>query len=237
MVLDEFPYSLAGLTVDSHVAPHPVFDATAACLTSKKQCCLDRGMSQKVLSLMGRDPKRLINMTGLLGTLRSWSRHSRLCNMCMERLLKRFTSSSAARCSAERFCCAGFLSQAQSAHLSAGGRDVRKISRKRLQEQGMPLIASRKARCKKRKGSSAQTKFGAWASDRQKSIRADLGLKANARIGSRADYRVRLQALKDEYAEAGGCVEIPEPADSSGVPSGLSYNDRIGSTLFNSSTE
>ena len=108
MVLDEFPYRLAALTYDCHVSPHPVFDATATRLSSLLNCCLDRGMSLKVKSLMAGDcTSTLGRNAGILSTIRTWSHHSRLCNMCTERLLKGITSPCPPRCAAERLCASG----------------------------------------------------------------------------------------------------------------------------------
>ena len=49
MVLDWFPYLLAGLVVDNHVPNHPQFDRVSKRLFGARSCCLDRGMSQKVV--------------------------------------------------------------------------------------------------------------------------------------------------------------------------------------------
>ena len=80
MVYDFFPYKLVGLVLDDDELAANVMDE----LQSKPACCLDRGMSLKVRFFVrhrGSCP------SALLAAIRSWCCHSRISNMCTERLL------------------------------------------------------------------------------------------------------------------------------------------------------
>ena len=253
MVMAAFPYLLAGLTVDNHEPKHPVFDRVSARLFSASRCCLDRGMAQKVVSLSG-SAEKLLRMGGVLASLRLWSQHSRLTNMCTERLLKLFTTSCPSRCTMDRFCSAGYLAQSQQRHLSAGGKDIRKITRSDL--QGAPLLAfkrttKRSAKNKQRhsRGRELQTCFARWSGARLRQIAQHLSASRgkhgdrigkngkNRTFGTRAEYLARLRKLKEEYKHAAGQVEVPRFDDEVQSTPALSYEDRIGRSLWNASNK
>jgi hypothetical protein len=92
----------------------------------------------------------LLRSVEFYGCVQLWSRVGKVCNMHVERLLKRFkddckTLSSKAP-DIERFSGAGFLGTWQRLHRAAGGNDVRVVKRTQLLEMSAPIAAARTPR-------------------------------------------------------------------------------------------
>ena len=230
MVLSEFPYAAAGLTVDNHLSAHPVFDDYSARLFGKSACCLDRGFSANIVRLANGSATHLLALVGLLASIRLWSQRSRLTNMCTERLIKMFTCSSPPRPSGSRFCAAGLLAQVQHAHLGAGGDDIRKILRRDLKAEGARLLAQRRAAKRNaRDKRNQQPSFTSW-------MHAQIRARPRGEQ-PRSVYVALVQAKAQEWAaRAVKPRGVPAaPAVDSGE--GPSYQDRIGNTLWGLSTQ
>ena len=75
-------------------------------------------------------PEDLITNTPILLVLRMWACRGRIGNMGLERLLSLIRRNAPKGCSVERLVVGGFLAQIMSQHLSAGGSDVRKMTRR-----------------------------------------------------------------------------------------------------------
>ena len=111
-------------------------------------------------------------------------------------------------------------------HLFAGGYDIRKVTRERLQSMDAPL------RCFRKKGVSAKEKkrltFYKWAGAQQTQLRHyDPDASRWSKLGSRDDYRERVKDLKDRWG-AGDRSMLDEP--EAYVPT-RSYDSLIGPLL------
>ena len=89
-------------------------------------------------------PLRFLGHRALLVALRLWLKTARLCNMHMERTLSQITRSVPKRSHIERLIGSGFLVQLQAFHASAGGNDIRHLTRAQLLKDGAPLRASKR---------------------------------------------------------------------------------------------
>ena len=167
-VYDSWPYRLVGLVMDDPVLASEVL----AALMAASECCLDTGISAKVRSFVSGTKVP----AGLLAALRSWSRHSRLTNMCTERLLSRLMKRAPRRCDLVRFLSSAFFGETDFIHKGAGGADVRGNARSQLIGKNVPLKTRRRAeqlrrrRCKR--GVSAIGTFFVWAAAKQREHRA-----------------------------------------------------------------
>ena len=139
-------------------------------------------------------PLRLLGHRALLAALRLWLKTARLCNMHMERTLSQINRSAPKRCHMERLIGSGFLVQLQALHASAGGNDIRHLTRAQLLKDGAPLRAS-KRRAYRRVPS--EPTYLHWFSKKW----ADEQEEGQPRR-TREQYRQRMRACRGEYIEA-----------------------------------
>ena len=83
MLLSSFPFQLVGLVVDSF---EPNFARTADSLFACNKCCVDRGMTARLINRC-RNTEELLRQPHFLAGIMAWSRHRRIGNMLCERLL------------------------------------------------------------------------------------------------------------------------------------------------------
>ena len=149
--------------------------------------------------MVGSCPLRLLGHRALLAALRLWLKTARLCNMHMERTLSQITRSAPKRGHIERLIGSGFLVQLQALHASAGGNDIRNLTRAQLLKDGAPLRASKRKR-RQRRGPTQATFLHwfnkKWADEREGQPRR-----------TREQYRQRMRACRGEYSEA-SCREV-----------------------------
>ena len=115
--------------------------------------------------------------------------------MHIERTLSQINRSAPKRCHMERLIGSGFLVQLQALHASAGGNDIRHLTRAQLLKDGAPLRAS----TRKRANRWVQTKptFLHWFNKKW----ADEQEEGQPRR-TREQYRQRMRACRGEYIEA-----------------------------------
>ena len=227
MVYSFFPFRLVGLVIDNF---GPMFERTAHELFQCNKCCVDRGMTARIICKCSNVPG-LLRHPAWLSAILSWSRHRRVGNMSCERLLKQINTASRRRCSIQRLCSAGLLAQVSLRHSQAGGEDITKITRRKLLGMRVPLKARRRRlrltrSCKRRAG------FNTFMNQRQKEARELLGTKPHEALGSREEYLQRLRGIKEEWDKGSRWLQpeddVPEPA--------VGYSERIGDLLFSTST-
>ena len=140
-------------------------------------------------------PLRLLGHRALLAALRLWLKTARLCNMHMERTLSQIRRSAPLRCHVERLIGSGFLVQLQALHASAGGNDIRHLTRAQLLKDGAPLRASKQKRTYRR--APTQPTFLHWFNKKW----ADEQEEGQPRR-TREQHRQRMRACRGEYIEA-----------------------------------
>ena len=188
-----------------------------------RHCCLDESMTAKVRR-MAPTWQELLNHRGLMAALTTWSWVAKLSNMHLERLLALIRKSAPQRCFLERLLATGHLTQILSRHRSAGGSDIRRITRKQLVQLSVPIRATSKVLKKKNK--PKQTLFAKWAATRWKDKEGR---------ASRQEYRARMKTLAAEYHALGYVPIIPE--EPAADPGGQTYADRIQTCLGCCSSE
>ena len=163
-------------------------------LYDRPDCCVDEHFTDKA-RIIGGTTAGFNKSMGLKAALRSWAMHSSLTNMGTERLLSLVRRSCPSRCYAERMVAAGYLTQVQQVHRSAGGNDVNKLTRHQLLAAGIPLRAGAKHqnRAKSHGRRPRRKDFTMWANKKLKKERGILGVK---HLGNRAAYKARLDRLK-----------------------------------------
>ena len=87
--------------------------------------------------------QELLNHRGLMAALTTWSWVAKLSNMHLERLLALIRKSAPQRCFLERLLATGHLTQILSRHRSAGGSDIRRITRKQLVQLVVHIVVQR----------------------------------------------------------------------------------------------
>ena len=140
-------------------------------------------------------PLRLLGHRALLVALRLRLKTARLCNMHMERTLSQINRSALKRCHMERLIGSVFLVQLQALHASAGGNDIRHLTRAQLLKDGAPLRASKRKRTYRRV--QTQPAFLHWFNKKW----ADEQEEGQPRR-TREQYRQRMRACRGEYIEA-----------------------------------
>jgi hypothetical protein len=247
------PYALLGLV--SATSTDETRRTLAERFFNTAECCLDRGVSLKIRRLVG-SPEDLITNTPILLVLRMWARRGRIGNMGLERLLSLIRRNAPKGCSVERLVVGGFLAQIMRQHLSAGGTDVRKMTRRQCNEAGVPLrgrssklkgrenLMGTKNRCRGvRRIQKRQGRKGQWMNRQLQSLK----LRDGAR--SRAKWQQSGSRLSDRWDSGlhGDFVESQDPTDrwDSRLHGELaryrelteSYGSRIGNDLWGTSSK
>ena len=119
--------------------------------------------------------------------------------MHMERTLSQINRSALKRCHMERLIGSGFLVQLQALHASAGGNDIRHLTRAQLLKDGAPLRARGRKITHRR--APTQPTFLHWFNKKW----ADEQEEGQPRR-TREQYRQRMRACRGEYIEA-SCYE------------------------------
>ena len=115
------------------------------------ECCLRPNFARKVVSIFPdaasmRDDQEFCDM------ILAWSRHGRLCNMHMERLLAYVKKAAPAingrRPTVQRVAAAGLASAWLRSYIEAGYRGPSQITRQWARQEGAPLAANPERKCK-----------------------------------------------------------------------------------------
>ena len=227
MPYDSFPYKLVGLVMDDDV----LFDEALRGLNAASECCLDTGISVKVRSLVQAAGNVVPH--GLLAALRTWSRHSRITNMCTERLISRLMRRAPRRSDLARFVSTAYLGEVDYIHKGVGGADVRGNTRRQLNDMKVPLKCSAQSRRGRRKhGVSAMGKFHVWAAAKQRERREILKGGQRGRHGNRSNYREVMRELSAAWRSGDTYVAAAAVDDDEIVRNGPSYSDKIGNDLW-----
>ena len=227
--LSWFPFKLVGLTLDNF---GDAFAETAEELFSCSKCCVDSGMTGRIINHCGGQSE-LLQCPSLIAALTAWSRHRKIGNMSCERLLKLVTSSSRRRCTVRRLCAASFIAQVSQRHAAAGGEDITKVTRRKLLDMGVPIKARKHKRSSKVKSQDAgwSRQFAAFANERQKVVRS-LRPGAKKTLGTREEYLERMRKLKAAWRQGDRLVRSVDDMPNAAV----GYSDLIGDRLWGTST-
>lgn len=151
------PLGDTGLSVVRLAAgPEAERRAAVEALYGLPQCCLEPKLAGKMRALFG-GPQQMLEDPHWWMAVQAFSRHSKVCNMHVERMLAVIRQSIAhSNPLLERVCANGMLAQCLHQHLSAGGDDPRHEMSETLLADGVPLareLEKRETRPKGRKRS------------------------------------------------------------------------------------
>lgn len=187
--------------------------------------CLDAGCTGKAKAL-GRDAPGLLKHKGVRSTMRIWKRKARFCNMNTERLLSKITKSTQRHGHAERLCANGFLAQVNARHMAAGGKDVNKITRKKLKQTGVPLRCSKRVHGKRRIRTSKPNRFSRFIAKKQRARDSKMPM---------VEYKGWFQKQVVDYWSCG--AQISSDEESLEADHGeAKYRAAIGNDLWASSS-
>ena len=215
----------------------------AAELYAAKDCCTDNAVTGK-MKRWRRSARTLLRCGRTMATWRVWRKRARFTNMHSERLFAKCRKASPLKSYVARQISAGWWSMLQLAHLEAGGEDCRKILRSQLRRDGIPIRAGRASQKRKHpegleprapKRQRSKNDWTEWFNGRIKEWKISLGLGPSDRA-PRQEYVAQAAALREEWASGDPRAPQVPPRHVEDELSGMTYEDRIGETLWRTSS-